>query len=100
MLVRQKGQFIKVNAQALPQRDALNLGRVRVGNTPAASFKIRRSGREASGTFKTPGFASDFIKGSKSLGEDVYVERPSRRIKSIGEKLGITRLGIQTRRKR
>jgi hypothetical protein len=95
VFVRRKGQFLKVNARPLIKSQALQKGFFTVGNTAAATFKIKRSFGSL-GSFTGRGFSDDFdIKNDRRGGGIVYIERNRRRIKSGGELREITFKGIQ-----
>lgn len=94
MFVRRGGFFKRVTRTPLRRKEALAFGRVRVGTTPAASFRIVKAKRGGLGKFAKRGIPSDFYKGSKTLGKDVFIEKRGRRIKSFGELAGITYKGI------
>lgn len=90
VLVRKKGKFIKINKGALSRIEALNLGAYKVGTTSSASFKIAPSKFSTREYFKGTGNFIDFYsKGN------IFIEKKTRRIKSIGELQEITFKGIQ-----
>lgn len=85
VLVKEKGRFIKVNKQPLPENKAKNLGADVVDNTPTAQFKLKRAKKiKADDTNK-------FFKSSKFRAKNgSYIERNAFRIDSPGELNGIT----------
>ena len=94
VFVRKRGVFSKINKGALTRVGARDLGAFNVSNTPQATFTLRRS----SGVI---GSTSSRVRGSFSLFRSnfqqkggLFIEKRSKRIKSSGEKAGITRLGI------
>jgi len=94
VFVRTRGVFQKISRQALGKRDAKDLGAYNVANTPQATFTLRPSSSPLGsissrmrGSFNA--FRSNFIqKGG------LFIEKRGKRIKSGGEKAGITRKGI------
>jgi len=91
VFVRRRGLFNKVNIDPLPRLQAFNKGLVTVGTTAAASFKILPSQSMASSSFSGRGVISDFTQKN-----GVFIEKPSRRIKSRGELEEITFKGLKT----
>ena len=93
VLVRRRGKFSIVNPQPLTKMQAIQYGALRVGTTAAATFKIQKASRPATGRFTGRGILRDFTrKGS------LYIEKPSRRIKSTGELQEITFKGIKSKK--
>lgn len=88
VFIRRQGKFTK-SPGTYTQEDALNYGAYKVGNTAAASFFIQQSDQPASNTFTKKGKLTDFIKKG-----GIFIEKPSRRIKSSGELREITFKGI------
>jgi len=94
VFVRERGVFKKVSKTALSKGDARDLGAYNVYNTPRATFTLRASAsplggisRKVSGSFSA--FRSNFLKKG-----NLFIEKKEKRIKSGGEKAGITRKGI------
>jgi hypothetical protein len=94
VFVRKRGVFEKVNKTALGKSEARDLGAYNVANSPQATFTLRSSGSRL-------GFVSSKVRGSffafrsnfQKKG-DLFIEKKEKRIKSGGEKAGITRLGV------
>ena len=93
VLVKSRGKFKRVNTGALSRVEAINLGAFRVGNSASATFKILPSKLEKSQSFTGKGVLADFY--SKG---DLFIEKRSRRIKSLGELQQITYKGIQAQK--
>lgn len=96
VFVRERGEFKKISGSSLKKSDALDLGAFYVSNTPRATFKLVSGGRVGAGV-------SDKVKGSfKRFGSNLklkgglFIEKREKRIKSAGEKAGITLKGIQS----
>lgn len=87
--VRRRGVFKEVG-RGLSEEDAFKLGAARVSGSAAATFRVTKGG--------TP------IAVSKPLGASFYrkgtsiIEKPGRRIKSLGELQEITYAGIRSQR--
>jgi hypothetical protein len=93
VFVRSKGVFQKINPQPLTKNAAIGLGSYRVGNTAAATFKIEPTQQKATGTSGVFGNLQNFYtKGN------LFIERPSKRIKSTGELNEITFKGIRAKK--
>ena len=94
VFVRRRGKFKSVG-QGLTRGQALDLGAFEVSNSPAATFKLQSSQSRspsllpsrASGSFNR--FSTNFRQRG-----GLFIERREKRIKSSGEKAGITRKGI------
>lgn len=99
VFVRMKGVFKQVNLKPLSRKEALNLGSFTVANTPAATFKVKPASSPVAASFSKRGFWNDLTRYNRGREPDLFVEKPSRRIKTWGEKLGITFKGIEARRK-
>lgn len=95
VLIRRRGKFIIASPSSLSKSEAIQFGAVAVGNSAAASFKIVEAGGPAVGKFAGRGNIKDFIKKAGNI----FIEKPSRRIKSIGELQEITFKGIQSQKK-
>lgn len=95
VLVRRRGRFRKINPLPLTRQEAIDLGAYNVGTTAAATFKIEPAGAPAKGKSKKKGNILDFVqKGA------LYIERPRRRIKSLGELQEITLKGQRSKKKK
>jgi hypothetical protein len=93
VLVRKKGKFIRVNTGALSKIEAINLGAVKVGTSASATFKIKNSNLTSSQSFKGRGNLQDFYNK-----DNLFIEKRSRRIKSLGELQEITYKGLQAQK--
>jgi len=85
-----KGQFKKVNVKPLAKSQALSFGARFVGNSPSATFKLKETQASVLDFKKINYGLQDFYKKGA-----LYIEKRERRIKSQGEKLGITFRGLQ-----
>ncbi len=92
---REKRAFIKVNKKPLPEKRAKNLGAEVVDNTASATFRIKRVGRAK----RTDALAFN-LKNKFVQRDGVFIEKPSRRIDTRGELLGITVKGWMANRTR
>jgi len=95
VFVRRGGEFKPVGP-VLTRSEALEFGAFKVDSTPAASFKIKPVSGSPTGSFAGRGFFSFFKPSKRESG--VFVEPASRRIRTPGEKRGITLKGIQSQR--
>jgi hypothetical protein len=95
VFVRRGGEF-KPTGPVLSKAEALEFGAFKVDSTPAASFKIKPVSGSPTGSFAGKGFFSFFKPSKRESG--VFVEPASRRIRTPGEKRGITLKGIQSQR--
>jgi hypothetical protein len=94
--VRRKGSFNLVGS-GLSRASALSLGARRVGNTAAATFKVKPGAYVP----KTPGFFGGFTtKNDFYRKGELFIEKPERRIKSQGELSEITFKGLSALRSR
>lgn len=99
VLVRKKRKLVKLGKKPLPENKALNAGAEFVDNRPAASFKIRDSGKKTKvrdDLFFNKAFK--FRRGKRD--KDLFVELEAYRIDSPGEVKGITAKGIEARKKK
>lgn len=86
--VRRAGSF-RLIGSGLSRGEALRIGSLRVGSTAAATFKLKKTGYDTAftgGGLLRP--ADYYRKGS------LFIEKPSRRIKSPGELEEITFKGL------
>jgi hypothetical protein len=94
VFVRKRGVFQKVSKTALSRSDARDFGAYNVANTPQATFTLRSSSsRKGTVSSKVRGSFFAFRSNFQKKG-DLFIEKRGKRIKSGGEKAGITRLGI------
>jgi len=94
VFVRTRGVFQKVSKSALGRSDARDFGAYNVANTPQATFTLRpSSSRVGTVSSKVKGSFFAFQSNFQKKG-DLFIEKRGKRIKSGGEKAGITRLGI------
>jgi len=93
VLVRRKGKFEKITSSPLSKSQALQFGAFKVGNTAAATFKLRASSSNQLGSFTGRGFLNDF-----SQKNGLFIEKRGRRIKSKGELEEITFKGLKSLR--
>lgn len=87
--VRRFGKFETIGA-GLSKAKAISVGRLRVENTAAATFRVKSGGQI---------IKVNPIRGYYSK-EGLMIESPSRRIKSYGELSEITYKGVQASRRR
>lgn len=92
--VREKGIFKRVGKKSFSEKEARDLGAFTVANTARATFTLRPSysplGQVSSkvrGSFSA--FRSNFLQKN-----GLFIEKKEKRIKTGGEKAGITRKGI------
>jgi hypothetical protein len=95
VFVKRAGKLEKINLKPMNLEDAFKKGQFIVGTTARASFKVVSADSFAQEKF-TGGaiFPADFYKSKSGF----FVEKPERRIKSMGELQEITYKGIATRR--
>jgi hypothetical protein len=97
VLVRSKGKFVKVNVGgSLTETQALDFGAFKVATSPLASFKIQES--TAPLTTINGKSRGMFTRTRRNLytKDNVFIEKKEKRIKSFGEKVGITYKGLKT----
>ena len=96
VFVRKEGKFVKASPFAFSKRDALDLGAFTVSNSPRATFVVRPSSSSSSGRPLGVGVSGSFgrYRGNFYKKGDSFIEKRGKRIKSSGEKAGITMLGI------
>ena len=94
VFVRERGVFKKVSKSALSASDARDLGAYTAFNSPRATFALRPSASPlGSVSSKVRGSFDAFRKNFVRKG-GLYIEKKEKRIKSGGEKAGITRKGL------
>lgn len=95
--VRRQGTFKRV-ATTDTLKDAFKVGRLKVENTAAASFKVNPIGNPESVSTPARRFLSpkEFYESKKEAG--VFIQRREKRIKTAGEKREITYRGLFTQK--
>ena len=92
-LVKKRGIWRRVNPRALTKKEAIQKGAFEVDTTAAASFKIQKSRRPATGRFFGRTDTTSWVKK-----RGVYIEPARFRISTPGEKRQITFKGIKTQK--
>lgn len=98
VFIRKGGVFKKISKEPLIREEAINFGAFRVEHTAAASFKIKPTGKPATGSFR--GLINVFDRFYKSTREEgeIFIEKPRYRISTPGELREITLKGILTKK--
>jgi len=100
VLVRERGVFRKVNPVPLSREDAVLFGALKVGTSPAATFRIKPAGVGARGFGFPKGLARRFLRNFELRKGDLFVEKREKRIKKgvLGELVGITFKGLRAKK--
>ena len=92
--VRRKGKFLADKSIFETKEEALAYGGFKVGQTAAATFKVKQVEQEATKRYIGK-LSLDRFYGKQERGEQLYIQKSKYRISSLGEKKEITEKGIQ-----
>lgn len=87
--VRRGGVFRSVTSRPLTLRQAVRRGVESTSTTAAASFRVREGRQILS---RVRGVPASYTRSTRERG--VFIQRPSERISTLGEKIEITRKGL------
>lgn len=97
---KEKSKFVKVSKKPLPKQDALRLGATVVDETVSATFKIKKARKKVEKPLISFRPFNLFKFRQKKGTKNVFVEKNTFRIDSLGELKGITVKGWLARKKK